>query len=178
MNRVKWTITITLLMVLSPLQIYAAATDRKQPIQIEADSLEVRDDDNISIYTGNVRLEQGSLLIQADRLVIYFNANKDLDLMEMTGRPATYRQLNDDHKEMLGQADKLEYFEPKSLLVLTGNACFSSNGDVIESSTISINTENDNLEAASPEPDKRVRVVIHPKEKVNIEPVERRIDCK
>ncbi len=178
MNRVKRIIAITLLLVLSPLQIFAAATDRKQPIQIEADSLEVRDDDNISIYSGNVRLEQGSLLIKADRLVIYFNADKELDLMEMTGRPATYRQLDDDNKEMLGQADKLEYFEPKSLLILTGNACFNSNGDVIESSTISINTENDNLQATSPEPDKRVRVVIQPKDKATIEPAERKIDCK
>jgi lipopolysaccharide transport protein LptA len=99
-------------------------------------------------------------------------------LMEMTGTPASFRQLDDDNKEMLGQADKLDYYDPKSLLVLTGNACFSNDGDLIESSMISINTENDNLEAASPEPDKRVRVVIQPKDKVKIEPAGHRIDCK
>ena len=163
MSPVKQIFAIVLLLVLSPLQAYAAATDKKQPIHIEADSLEVRDDDNISIYSGNVRLEQGSLLMKADRLVIYFNAEKDLELMEMTGSPATFRQLDDDNREMLGEADKLDYHESKSLLVLEGNARFSSDGDTIESSSIRINTENDNIEAASPEADKRVRMVIQPK---------------
>ncbi len=83
--------------------------------------------------------------------------------MEMTGNPATFRQLDDDGNEMLGQADKLDYYESKSLLVLEGNARFSSDGDTIESSSIRINTENDNIEAASPEADKRVRMVIQPK---------------
>ncbi len=163
MSPVKRFFAIALLLVLSPMQAYAAAGDKKQPIQIEADSLEVRDDDNISIYSGNVLLEQGSLLLKADRLVIYFNDEKDLDLMEMTGNPATFRQLDDDGNEMLGQADKLDYYESKSLLVLEGNARFSSDGDTIESSSIRINTENDNIEAASPEADKRVRMVIQPK---------------
>ena len=163
MNPVNQIAVIALFLVLLPAQAIAAAADKDQPIQIEADSLEVRDDDNISIYSGNVRLEQGSLLLGADRLVIYFNDASDLELMEMTGNPATFRQLNDDNKEMLGQADKLDYYEAKSLLVLQGNARFSSDGDTIESSSIRINTENDHIEAASPESDKRVRMVIQPK---------------
>jgi len=148
-----------------PVNAFAAAADKDQPIRVEADSLEIRDDDKISIYSGNVTLVQGSLNVFADQLVIHFDENDDLELMEMTGSPARFRQLDDENKEMIGRADKLEYFEPKSLLVLTGNAYFNSDGDIIEGSVIRINTENDNLEAASPEPDKRVRVIIQPKQK-------------
>ena len=156
---------ITCLAVFTAMPAFAASADKNQPIEVEADSLEIRDDDNISIYSGNVRLIQGSLNVRSDKLVIHFDDDKNLVLMEMTGTPASFRQLDDDNKEMLGQADKLDYFEPKSLLVLKGNARFSNDGDLIESSMISINTENDNLQAASPEPDKRVRVVIQPKGK-------------
>lgn len=145
--------------------VFAASADKNLPIEVEADSLEVRDDDNISIYSGNVRLVQGTLNVRSDKLVIHFDDDKNLVLMEMTGAPASFRQLDEDNKEMIGEADKLDYFEPKSLLVLEGNARFSNDGDLIEGSTISINTENDNLQAASPEPDKRVRVVIQPKGK-------------
>lgn len=155
---------VALALALLPLALFAAPEDKKQPIQVEADSLEIRDLDNISIYTGNVRLAQGSLLMRAERLVIYFNDDKELTLMEMTGKPATFRQLDDEQNEMLGQADKLEYHEPKSLLVLQGNARFSNKGDTIESSSIRINTETDYIEAASPEPDERVRMVIQPKQ--------------
>ncbi len=154
----------SLLLASLPRALFAAPEDKKQPIQVEADSLEIRDLDNISIYTGNVRLAQGSLLIHSDRLVIYFNDNKELTLMEMTGKPATFRQLDDEQNEMLGQADKLEYHEPKSLLVLKGNARFSNKGDTIESSSIRINTETDYIEAESSDPDERVRMVIQPKQ--------------
>ncbi len=40
-------------------------------------------------------------------------------------------------------------------------------GDIVERSTIRINTETDNIEASSPEPEKRVRMVIQPKSKDN-----------
>jgi len=166
MKKAKLILLIACLALLTPWQSIAATGDKDQPIEVEADSLEIRDNDNISIYSGNVRLIQGSLNVQADRLVIYFDDNKNLELMEMTGSPARFRQIDDENREMTGQADKLDYFEPKSLLVLTGNARFSNNGDIIESSMISINTENDNLEAASPEPDKRVRVIIQPRGKL------------
>ena len=159
------TFFITCLVASIAIPGFAATADKEQPIEIEADSLEIRDNDNISIYFGNVRLVQGSLNMRSDELVIHFDDNKDLVLMEMTGSPASFRQLDDENKEMLGQADKLDYFAPKSLLVLKGNARFSSDGDVIEGSMISVNTENDNLQAASPEPDKRVRVIIQPKGK-------------
>ncbi|MCP3688374.1 MAG: lipopolysaccharide transport periplasmic protein LptA [Gammaproteobacteria bacterium] len=156
---------IICLAILLPLHLLAATSDKSQPIKVEADNLEVRENDNISIYTGNVRLQQGSLLIGADRLVIHFNEAKDLERMVMTGKPATFRQLNDEGREMLGNAERIDYHEPKSLLVLTGNAHLSSNGDTIESSTISINTATELIVANNTEPDKRVRMTIQPKSK-------------
>lgn len=165
MKRVNQVILTGLLAFLLPSGLLAASGDKEQPIQVEADKLEVREEDNISTYSGNVRLVQGSMLIHADRLVIHFNDDKDLVLMQMTGNPTTFRQLNDDNQELLGQAEKLDYHESESLMIFQGNARFENNGDTIEGSIIRINTENDHIEAASPEPDERVRVVIQPKSK-------------
>ena len=155
---------IAILVLLLPLQLFALATDGQQPIQVEADSLELRDKDNISIYNGNVRLTQGSLEFRSDRLTLYFDDNKELTLMEMTGNPATFRQLDDENQELKGQAEQLQYRQSESILVLSGNARFSHKGDTIESNTIQVNTENNSIQAGSSETDNRVKMLIQPRQ--------------
>ena len=145
--------------------LWALDSDSEQPISVEADSLEVRDQENVSIYQGNVRLVQGSLEISSDRLEIHFDDNKDLVLMEMTGRPARFRQLDEERKELLGEAEQINYIESKSLLELRENARFSHAGDTIESNLIRINTETNSIEAGSSESDQRVKMLIKPRQK-------------
>ena len=152
-------------LVMMSTQLWALDSDSEQPISVEADSLEVRDQENVSIYQGNVRLVQGSLEISSDRLEIHFDDNKDLVLMEMTGRPARFRQLDEERKELLGEAEQINYIESKSLLELRENARFSHAGDTIESNLIRINTETNSIEAGSSESDQRVKMLIKPRQK-------------
>ena len=87
--------TVTLLLLVLPFQLWALGSDRDQPIEVEADSLEVRESEKIAIYEGNVSLVQGSLELNSDRMVIHFNETNDLTLMQMTGAPAKFRQLDE-----------------------------------------------------------------------------------
>ncbi len=151
-----------LLCLLLPASALGLSGDRDQPIEVEADRLEVRDDENLSIYEGNVSLVQGSLRIRSDRLVIHFNERRELTLMEMTGSPARLRQLDDQQREMLGQAQRINYTESESLLELIGEARFDHAGDTIESERIRINTDNNSIQAGSSDPDKRVKMLIQP----------------
>jgi lipopolysaccharide export system protein LptA len=164
MQTVKRATLFSILILLLPLQLFALSSDGQQPINVEADSLEVRDQENISIYTGNVRLNQGSLEFRCERLTLHFNDEKELVLMEMTGTPATFRQLDDDNEEMNGHAQQLQYRQSESILVMSGNAQFSHKGDTIESNRIQINTENESIQAGSSEADDRVRMLIQPKQ--------------
>ena len=164
MQRVKNKgIIFVVLIMLLPMHLFALSSDEVQPIQVEADSLEVRDQENISVYTGNVRLIQGSLEFRCEQLTLHFDDQKELVLMEMTGAPATFRQLDDQQQELKGQAEQLQYKQSESILVLTGNARFSHKGDTIESNRIQVNTENESIQAGSSEPDNRVRMLIQPK---------------
>jgi len=156
--------SVALLLLLLPCQLWALATDRDQPIEVEADQLEVREQEGISIYQGNVKLVQGSLEINADRVVIHFNEANELTLMEMTGTPATLRQLDDNQQEMWGEAKQIDYTQSKSLLELRDSARLSQAGDIIESDLIRINTENSSLQAGSMESDQRVKMLIQPKQ--------------
>ena len=155
--------SLLLILSLLPMQIFALSSDSQQPIAVEADSLEVRDQENISIYQGNVSLTQGSLEVNSERLVIYFNEARELVLMEMTGAPARFRLLDDDRQELRGHAEKINYSVSKSLLELLGNARFSHSGDSIEGSEIRVNTETNSIQAGSPDTDERVKMLIQPK---------------
>ena len=143
----------------------ALSTDSEQPIAVEADNLEIRDTENISIYEGNVSLVQGSIKITSDRLVIHFNDANDLTLMEMTGAPARFRQLDDQGEEMLGEARRINYLENESLLELIEQARFSHAGDTIQSNRIRINTENNSIQAGGAQSEERVKMLIQPRQK-------------
>lgn len=165
MKKYPYLVPALILFLITSLNAFALESDRDQPIEVEADKLEIRDDENISIYSGNVSLVQGSMQFRSDKMVIHFNDANEIQLMEMTGKPATFRQLDNDNKEILGRADRLDYHEPRSLLVFTGNARFDNDGNTIEGSSIEVNTETDSIEAKSDQTDERVRVVIQPKSK-------------
>ena len=155
---------LALLLFLLPLHCAALDSDREQPIEVEADRLEVREQENISIYEGNVKLTQGSLKILSDRLIIHSNDLNELTLMEMTGQPASFRQLDNEQQEMLGEGLEIDYIASKSVLELRRSALFMHAGDQIESELIRINTNTNAIEAGGKSSDERVKMIIKPRQ--------------
>lgn len=51
------------------------STDSDNPIQIEADRLEVRDQDKVAIYAGNVRVRQGETVLRTAQLRVFYTGN-------------------------------------------------------------------------------------------------------
>ncbi|MGD2172241.1 MAG: lipopolysaccharide transport periplasmic protein LptA [Gammaproteobacteria bacterium] len=153
------------LLVLPAGAVQALPGDKDQPISVEADKLEIREEDKISIYEGNVHLVQGSLEITSERLVIHFNDADELQLMEMTGAPARFRQLDEQREEMIGEARQINYLESESMLELIEDASFSRAGDIIESDRIRIDTENNSIQAGDAQTDERVKMLIQPRQK-------------
>ena len=163
MQTTKTKATLISFLILSmPMQLFALSSDRQQPIQVEADSLEIRDQENVSIYTGNVHLIQGSLEFRCEQLTLHFDDQKQLTLMEMTGTPVTFRQLDDEKQELNGRAKQMQYRQSKSILVMSGNARFSHKGNTIEGNTIQISADNESIQADSSGPDDRVKMIIQP----------------
>lgn len=155
-------ITLMLLCLFSQLAL-ALPTDRDQPIQIEADKLEIDDSRHISVYQGNVSMQQGSLDIKADSIVFHFDADRNLQWLDISGSPATFNQLNARQQPVSGSALNMKYHENQSLLELNGNARFKSNEDTLESDSISINTQTEAMQAGDPQGKSRVRMLIQPR---------------
>ncbi|MEO1067312.1 MAG: lipopolysaccharide transport periplasmic protein LptA [Pseudomonadota bacterium] len=49
------------------------SSDNNQPIQIEADSLEVRDEEKLAIFKGNVDVQQGPTTMKAAKLNVFYD---------------------------------------------------------------------------------------------------------
>jgi len=138
-------------------------SDRDQPINIEADQLEIREQENISIYQGNVQLVQGSLKINSDRMVIHFNDANELTLIEMTGNPAKFEQLDNAQELIRGEAEQIDYSDLDSLLILRRKAFLDQAGKIINSDLIRVNTETSAIEAGGAQSEVRTRIVIPPR---------------
>lgn len=67
------------------------ANDPKQPIEIEADALEIEDSRQSATFTGNVLVTQGAVRMRADRLVVFYASRQSgggsgIERIRATGR--------------------------------------------------------------------------------------------
>ena len=131
---------VILLFALQP-WCWALRSDRNQPIDIKADRVEIDQQKEVSNYTGNVRLEQGSLKIDADEVIVYMTKGK-LQKIIINGKPARFEQLPDNQKEIVkSQALNMEYYADKERLLLKHDAEVNQGanhfrGDFIEYDTL------------------------------------------
>ena len=77
--RPRWLWLITLLVMAgfgwadaSQAQQSGTKRDRLQPIEIEADNLEIQQDKQLAIFAGNVRAVQGTLRLRAQILRVHY----------------------------------------------------------------------------------------------------------
>ncbi|WP_051630634.1 LptA/OstA family protein [Afifella pfennigii] len=53
---------------------FSASSD--DPILVEADRLEVRDEEKIAIYSGNVKVRQAETVLETTELIVYYSGNQ------------------------------------------------------------------------------------------------------
>ena len=108
----------------------ALPEDREQPIEIRAD--EARSEpDGTSVLQGDVKVEQGSLRLTADRVTIA-TRDKRMHRIVAEGKPETpvrfRQQVNAGEPPANGSARHVDYAVAKEQLALKGDA-FLSVGD-------------------------------------------------
>ncbi len=65
------------------------SSNSDEPVQIEADRLEVNDKEKIATYTGHVHLRKGDTLLEAPELVVYYTSQEAADGAASQGTTAT-----------------------------------------------------------------------------------------
>jgi len=130
---------------------------------IEADRAELDDSKGISIYRGNVRVTQGTLLLTGDVMTVY-NKGNDVEKVIMEGSPATYKQRPDNKdKDVRARALHMEYFTNPEKIILTKKAEVEQEGDVLRSERIEYDVPTDKVNAGTDQPNERVHITIQPR---------------
>ena len=110
------------------LSLTAAAerADSLKPATIEYDSADVDGITGTRVFTGNVVLTRGTLLLKADRAVVNESPEgyMSVTLTASNGKLTTFRQKRDGGPDLWveGQAERIEYDERSELVRLYSNA--------------------------------------------------------
>lgn len=159
--------------MLSPLAAHAEKADRDKPIELEADTVTVNDAKKTSIYTGNVILTQGTLIIRGDKLVVREDS-QGFQHSTSYGNPTTFKQKREGKDEyMEGSAQRIEYDGRMDKVQLYTKAWVKRADDIVHGDYIMYDANAEYSEvigggsqgATAATPTGRVKAVIQPKNK-------------
>ncbi len=158
--------------------LLALPSDKSETIRGSADNLTVDQKNGVATYTGSVKIEQGTLKITADSIVIHTNADSSVEKMIATGNPARFEQQPEkDQGVVTAAAQQITYTPNNERLLLVENASVEQNGAVMSGPQIDYDLLKEVMKAAGKNGAKgngeRIEIVIPPKAgkvDINIKP--------
>jgi lipopolysaccharide export system protein LptA len=153
-----------LALLLAPGPVAALEEDRAQPIRITADQALRDEKQGFTVYEGHVEMDQGSLHIEADKIII-FHKTDQADRIVAEGAPAKMQQQPEPDKGLVyAEAKVIEYQRKEERVLLRQNARIEQDGSTVTGDSIDYLIGEQLVRAQSgPEQDgERVQVVIPP----------------
>jgi len=159
-------VLVFLALVTTPATLWALESDTEQPIYIEADGATYDHNTGKSVYTGNVQVTQGSMLLNSDKLVVYMKLKRPFKIIA-TGKPVTFKQTPKPGDENIhGKSLTAEYYIDTELLVMIKEAVVWQGDNTYASERIEYDRKNAIVKAGQASSNgKRVHITLHPKEK-------------
>lgn len=150
---------------------WALRSDRDRAIDIRADRVVVNEKQQTSRYSGNVYIEQGTMKINADEVIVYLKLG-ELDKIVITGNPAHFEQQPDNSKVIVKSiAEQMEYYAKKETLVLRNNAEVIQGANRFRGDFIEYDTYNSVVKAnKTDDSQSRVHAIIQPKQDTSQQP--------
>lgn len=144
-----------------------AATDSKAPIEIVADSLVVRQDERLAIFSGNVDATQGERSLRADELKVFYAEERSAGGQGIRRIEATGRVLVAEPGQT-AQGDRGVYDPVAGRIQLDGNVVLTRGDNVVRGGQLEMDlvTGTAVVRAARPggPPGERVRALFVPQE--------------
>ena len=123
----------------------ALPDDRTKPVHISADSA-VQENATVT-YNGNVVITQGSLRVEADRVVVH-HADGKVQKIVATGKPVHFQQQPEaDGGLVKATADTLTYYQRENRFELLQNAFVERDGSSVKGNLIEYLPATDTVRA-------------------------------
>ena len=140
-------------------------TDNKEPIHIQASTMTLDDAQKVSVFSGSVKMTQGTIQILADKVEVSQDPN-GITTAKAWGNPVSFEGRSaKTNKQVRGWANQVEYREKDESIILIGNARVISEGDEIRAQTIRYFRSTGEYRADGASSGKPVFVTIQPRNK-------------
>ncbi len=141
---------------------HALPEDADKPITIRADSMQGDQRNNRAIYTGAVQVDQGTLRVNADRMVVEVE-NQKVTKITFNGAPARYQQqLNADEDQVRARASTIVYYTQSERLDLKGDAYLTQEGNEVTGELIEYDIVAGKVNASSTPEEGPIRMILQP----------------
>lgn len=125
-----------------------------QPVQVEADTLSVNQKDGTAVFSGNVAISQGEMLLSAAKVeVTYEEDGEGVQTLLATGGVTLVNGPD------AAEAQQADYNVSSSIVVLTGNVLMTQGQNVISGEKVTINLDTGTAQVGG-----RVRTTLETKE--------------
>ncbi|MEY8711782.1 lipopolysaccharide transport periplasmic protein LptA [Mangrovibacter phragmitis] len=161
-NKLSLNVLVAGALFAASLPAFALTGDTDKPIHIESDQQSLDMQGNIVTFTGNVVVTQGSIKINADKVVVTRpGGEKGKEVIDGYGNPATFYQMQDNGKPVKGHASHMHYELQNDFVVLTGKAYLEQLDSNITGDKITYLVKEQKMQAFS-DKGKRVTTVLVP----------------
>jgi lipopolysaccharide export system protein LptA len=146
--------------------IMALPSDKQQPMLIQSDRWLADGVKNTATYTGDVKVTQGTLKIDADTVTLYRNKSGNLVKIIAHGNPAYYQQQPEPDKPLVkGHALVMKYFADKDMVSLLQQAHLEQGPNSFNGEHIDYHIEQQLVNAfKGVDNQKPIEIVIHPQQ--------------
>ncbi|SDR23098.1 LptA/OstA family protein [Pseudovibrio sp. Tun.PSC04-5.I4] len=147
-------------------------SNTKEPIEIEAANLQVRDKDKSAIFTGNVVVTQGEAKLETQRLIVFYSgsmANGDADgqaVQQTISRLEASGDVLIASKDQVATGDDASFDMEKQVMIMTGKRVVLSQGpNVIVGNKLTVNLKTGIADLEAPKSGQntgRVKLLLQP----------------
>lgn len=157
----RLTVCVGALLMSCCMPVFGLASDRSQSITIMSDTAERDEQKGTTTYAGNVVMQQGSMRIDATKVVIYNDKNKVTKIIA-SGAPARYQQKPSAREGLVvAEALRLEYNIAQETLHLIEAAFLQQEGTSLSGNRIDYDVKQSVVKAGGDEQqNQRVKMVI------------------
>ena len=114
--------------------------DNDKPIQIEADRLEIVDDENTALLTGNVSVVQGTTILKARKIKVFYlrgeeskQSKSGIKRIEASGKVAVRSEENQ------ATADRATVNMVTEIVTMSGNVIMSQGNNIAKGCEVVVN---------------------------------------
>lgn len=142
-----------------PASYQSLGVNSDQPIQFDAEQLEVRQDEQTAIFTGHVIVQQGATVLKTDRLIVHYQGSPAGGEAQQVQRLDATGHVLVTSGNQTASGNTATFDTTANTIVLSGDVVLSQGENVIRGTrlTIDVKTNQAKMEGG------RVQMLISPK---------------